>query len=299
MRDRFSAEVLLLVGVLIWSFNFTAMKYSLGHGFNPLAFAALRWTIAGVAYAGITWQRERSFRVTRRDFLLMAGVAVVGVTVNQISNVYALHLAPASTVAIVFGSFPIIVLIIARVAGVERLQLRQVLAAGVSFGGVALVGLGAKGGLGGHLGGVLLTLATAATFAVYSVAAMPIVKRYSLFRMNTVIAVVGAVGLLAVASTHLGDVRWGEIGALSWGGLLYAGICTSVLGNILWFTAVGRVGASHSSLYSNLQPFLGAIFAVLILSESLGTLQIVGGLVVLGGILLVRRARPTVVPPVE
>jgi len=62
----------------------------------------------------------------------------------------------------------------------------------------------------------------------------------------------------------------------------------------MWFTAVERVGAARASLYANLQPFLGALFAVLVLSESLGTLQVVGGIVIAAGILLARRAPPPV-----
>jgi drug/metabolite transporter (DMT)-like permease len=42
-----------------------------------------------------------------------------------------------------------------------------------------------------------------------------------------------------------------------------------VIGNLFWFTAVDRVGGGRSALYANLQPSLGAVFAVLVLSETL------------------------------
>ena len=59
----------------------------------------------------------------------------------------------------------------------------------------------------------------------------------------------------------------------------------------MWFTAIDRVGATRSSLYANLQPFLGAFFALLILSETFGPLQVAGGLVIGAGIVLARRRR--------
>jgi drug/metabolite transporter (DMT)-like permease len=59
-----------------------------------------------------------------------------------------------------------------------------------------------------------------------------------------------------------------------------------VLGNVFWSTAIDRVGAGRSALYANLQPFLGAVFALLVLSERLGTLQLIGGLVIASGIVL-------------
>ena len=57
----------------------------------------------------------------------------------------------------------------------------------------------------------------------------------------------------------------------------------------MWFTAIDRVGAARSSLYANLQPFLGAIWALLILSETMTWLQVVGGVVIAGGIFLATR----------
>ena len=46
-----------------------------------------------------------------------------------------------------------------------------------------------------------------------------------------------------------------------------------------------------------MQPFFGVIFAVLILSESLHGLEIVGGVLIFAGIYLERRLRQPVVSP--
>ena len=73
---------------------------------------------------------------------------------------------------------------------------------------------------------------------------------------------------------------------------VYSLFFSLVFTNIMWFTAIDRVGAARSALYANLQPFLGAFFALVVLSEEMGTLQIAGGLVIGAGILLARRAQP-------
>jgi drug/metabolite transporter (DMT)-like permease len=57
------------------------------------------------------------------------------------------------------------------------------------------------------------------------------------------------------------------------------------------------VGAARASLYVNLQPFLGAFFALAVLSEEMGLVQIVGGIVIAAGILLARQARPPAPSP--
>ena len=79
---------------------------------------------------------------------------------------------------------------------------------------------------------------------------------------------------------------------LAWGAFVYSLFFSLVFTNIMWFTAIDRVGAARSSLYANLQPFLGAFFALVVLSEEMGALQFAGGFVIGAGILLARFARP-------
>ena len=49
------------------------------------------------------------------------------------------------------------------------------------------------------------------------------------------------------------------------------------LTNILWFTAISRVGPSRASLFSNLQPVFGVAFALVLLGEHLSGWELVGG----------------------
>ena len=67
--------------------------------------------------------------------------------------------------------------------------------------------------------------------------------------------------------------------------------------NVLWFTAIRRVGPSRATLFANLQPFLAVLFAVVLLSEGLGALQVAGGVFIGAGI-LIGRIRPTRPDPV-
>jgi len=295
---RAPAEGLLLVTVLLWSFNFTALRYGITHGFAPLAYAPVRWGLAGIALAALARWRRHSLRVGRRDFAVLAAASAVGVFVNQISFVYALRLVSASTVALVFGTLPIFVSLISQLSGMERLRLQHWVATGVSFSGVGLVALWAPGGLSASAGGILLALVTTSTFAIYSVAVVPVMKRNSPLVVNAVSALIGAALLAAASATVLAHESWGEPGALAWGALLYSALISVVLGNLFWFAAIDRVGPGRASLFANLQPFLGALFAVLVLSETLRAGQIAGGCVIALGILLGRRARLTA-PPSE
>jgi drug/metabolite transporter (DMT)-like permease len=293
VRHRVPADAILLALVLIWSFHFAVVKYTLSHGVPPFVYATLRVGIGSMLFAGITYASERSLRVRKGDVWLMCGVLGLCLYVNQAGFAYAVDLTTASTVALLFGTLPICVGLIGWATGIERARLRQWVAAAVSFAGVALVAAGAQGGFSDDLGGVLLGLLVVLTWAAYSVLVTPLLRRYSPFRVSAVVGLAAVVPLVATAAPELADADWEAVTTLAWLGVAYTILLTYVLGNVLWFVAIGRVGANRASLYANLQPFLGAAFAVLTLGETMGAVQIVGGVVIALGILLARVRRPT------
>jgi drug/metabolite transporter (DMT)-like permease len=296
MRRPSAAEVGLLITVVIWSFNFTLTKYVLSHGVKPLAYSSLRFTTAALVFAAITFARERSFRMQRKDFLLLAGAVVIGIWLNQIGFVYSLKFTTASTAALVFGTLPIFTMLFARVSGVEHLSKRFVAATAVSFGGVALVAAGAEGDVAGDPKGIALALLGAATWALYSVAIAPLMRRYSPFRISALGLMMGAALLLPTSAPQLATQDFHVEGRI-WAIFVLAVFGPLVLTNILWFTAIDRVGPSRASLVANLQPFLGAVFALLILGERITALQVLGGLAIAAGIVLARR--PSAFPASE
>ena len=80
--------------------------------------------------------------------------------------------------------------------------------------------------------------------------------------------------------------------------LAFAVVGPLVVANLLWFGGISRVGPSHAAVFANAQPFLAAVFSLLILSEPLGRLQVAGGFLIACAILISRipsRARAEVV----
>ena len=215
---------------------------------------------------------------------------------NQLCFVYALKFTTATTVALLFGTLPIFTALFARGSGVEQLSFRFWLAALLSFAGVALVAIGSGGSLSANLKGDGLAVGGAMTWAGYSVAIAPLMRRYSPFRLSALFLAVVTIPLALAGSRQLADQSF-HFGALVWLGFAFAVLGPLVTTNFLWFTAIDRVGPSRASLFANLQPFLAAIVALLLLSETITTLEVVGGLGILAGIVLASRGAPAPEPP--
>jgi drug/metabolite transporter (DMT)-like permease len=292
---RSTADLMLLTTVGLWALNFTVSKYILDHGFQPLAYSSVRYACAALLFAAITLAWERSLRIGRGQLRLIVFCTIV-LFANQLCFVYALKYTTATTVALLFGTLPIFTALFASGSGVERLNLRFWLAALLSFAGVVLVALGSGGDLSANLKGDLLAVGGAATWAAYSVAISPLMRRYTPFRLSAVLLLAVTVPLTLFGLPQLADQSF-EFSTLVWIGFAFAVLGPLVITNLLWFTAIDSVGPSRASLFANLQPFLAAIVAVILLSEEITAVQVVGGLAIAGGIVLSSRRGAPLGPP--
>lgn len=278
---------MLLTTVLLWALNLSVTKYILTHGLAPLSYATVRYGLAGLVFVAMTLAVERTLRVQGRDARVL-GLAAVILFVNQLCFVFSLDLATASTIGLVLGSTPIFAAILGLVLGTERPTSRFWLAAAISFVGVGLVAIGAGGDVSGELLGIVLGLGMSATWAAYSVTIAPLMHTYSPSRTSAIVIPLAWVGIALVGIPQTTEQDW-DVGGQVWALLVYAILGPLVVTNILWFRSVHRIGANRATLAANLQPFVAAVLAVVLLDEPLDPIQIAGGVLIALGILVVRR----------
>lgn len=290
MRRPTTVELMLLTTVLLWSLNLSVTKYVLTHGLHPLPYATVRYGLAAAIFVALTLAAERTLGVERRHLRLL-GLATIALTANQLSFVLALDRTTASTIGLLLGAIPIFAALLGLALGTEHPTRRFWLAAAVSFVGVGCVAVGSGSEVSGSGVGVLLGLATAATWAAYSVTVVPLMRTYSPYRISALVIPAAWLILLLVGLPETREQRW-DLGWEIWALLVFATIGPLVLTNVLWFRSIHRIGPAKATLAANLQPFVAAVLAVVLLSEPLSALQIAGGVLIGLGILAVRRRPP-------
>ena len=289
-----AVDAMLLGTVLLWALNSTVTRYVLTHGFQPLAYATSRYACATVLFWAYTYWRERSFRIARRDIRYVA-IAAVMIFFNQICFTYSIDKTSAATVTLFLGTTPIFIGIVASVIGLERMGRGFWIATCVSLVGVGFVASG-SGGFSSHLAGDLLAIGTALTWGMYSVAITPLMRRYSPFRVSSLVLLCGWVPI-ALVGLHQTLSQSFAFSTLMWVCFAYAVVGPLFLTNILWFSAIGRVGPSRASLFSNFQPVVGVLFAIVLLGETLTRWEVLGGALILGAVIVERSRQTPVEPP--
>jgi len=281
---------MLLTTVLLWALNLSVTKYILTHGFGPLPYATVRYGLAALIFVSLTFVAERTLRIKRRHLPIVVLAAVV-LWLNQLSFVFALDLTTASTIGLLLGAIPIFTALLGLLLGTERPSQRFWIAAAISAVGVGLVALGAGGEVSASRAGILLGLTTGATWAAYSVMVAPLMRTYSPSRVSAIVIPATWVLLALSGLQQTADQDW-SVGWEVWSLLLFATLGPLVLTNVLWFRSIHRIGPAKATLAANLQPFVAAVLAVILLSEPLSGLQVVGGILIGVGILFVRRRAP-------
>ncbi len=288
MRRPTTVELMLLTTVVLWALVLTVSRYILTHGFEPLAYSTLRYGAAALIFIGLTFALEGSLRLGGRRDLGLVAAAIGLLFLNQIGFVYALDRTSASTVGLVLGATPIFAALTAVALGLERQGARFWTASVVSFAGVALVAAGTGGEVSGDLLGILMAVLTAATWAAYSVLITPLMDRYSPYRVSALVLAATAAALAVAGAGQTADQDL-SLGWEVWALFAFAVLGPLVLTNVLWFRSLHRIGPARATLAVNLQPFVAALFAVVLLSETLTLVQVAGGVLIAAGIGLARR----------
>jgi drug/metabolite transporter (DMT)-like permease len=102
---------------------------------------------------------------------------------------------------------------------------------------------------------------------------------------------------LTAGSALLGELRPGELTAAGWGWLACLALVSTVAAVSLFFAGLQRVGPTTASIISTAEPVVTVLLAFLVFGELLGPVQLVGGALVLGAVLMLasRRPRPAIV----
>ncbi len=293
-----STDLLMLGAIAIWGVNFTIVKLALRE-FNPLVFNALRFGLATVVMLGILWRRgrapgERNLALApRRDWVLIVLLGLCGHTLYQVLFINGLALTTPANSSLLMATAPIWVAIIGLVLGIERIN--RVMWAGIlmSFSGIALLILSGNAvSLGGAtLMGDLLLLGCAILWAAYTTASKPLLGRYSPLRLTAWSMVAGTIPLVLLSIPAVAREDWSQLSLGAWGALAFSALFAVVIGYLIWYTSVQRVGNARTAVYSNLTPVAAIVFAWLVLGDALMPLQLLGAAIVLAGLVVTRRGR--------
>lgn len=293
---------LVVVAVLLFAVNGAVSKVLLVSGLSSLRLTEVRCTgaLAGLllVLAG-TGRGKPSLRA--RELPLLVAFGVGGLVAVQLLYFVAIRRIPIGIALLVQYVAPVLVALWARYVLHEPVRRRIWAALALSLAGLSLI-VEVWSGVALDGIGVTAALGAALAYAVYVLLAEHGVARrdpislsaYGFLFASLFWAIVqpwwsfpaGVVGDRVSLLGNLAGTRLPVWALISW---------MVVLGTIVPFaliaSALRHVSATRASILAMIEPVAGALVAYLWLGESLSAVQLTGGGIVLGGILLAQTAR--------
>jgi drug/metabolite transporter (DMT)-like permease len=278
--------------MVLWAFNFIVVKTAVAV-LPPVGFTFLRFAIASTTLLLLLRWREGSIGLPRRDLVAICGLGALGFGIYQILWTTGLTLMPAGDSALIIASTPVLVAILAVIAGSDVLTRSKLVGGLVSFLGVALViASGAGLSLGESLAGEAITLLAAFCWSVYLAFGAPFLGRHTPLRATTWATVAGTIVLAPVAIVQLASAGLTEVPVDAIGAVLYSGFLAAGVSNVIVQNGVKVIGPTRTSAFQFLVPALAVVFAFLFLAEPIRPGQVLGGLVIVAGVLITRGGIP-------
>lgn len=280
--------------LLLWCFNYTAGKIALRH-MDPFSLASLRTEVAALLMVAIHFARRERSRFRMRDLWTFTYLGFFGVILNQGCFAVGLNYTTSERSVLLVALAPIIILVLARLMGLEALTPAKTIGMVVAFAGVSL--LETETGSIGHtplVVGDMITLLGVAGFSVFSVLGKRLLapgrpESYDSISFNTFTLVAAAILFLPLAVRQGIRLDWQAVGWVGWTALLYMAIFSSVIAYTLFYWILRYMEASRVAAVDYLQPFIVVLLSMVFLGEHPTGHVIAGGLLVLVGVYLVER----------
>jgi len=279
--------IMIVIGVFGISLSSIFVKYSTAPSAVTAAYRLL-WTI--LLMSPVTFGkreiRQELFRVNRRNLLLscLSGIFLAFHFTLWFESLH--HTSVSSSTTIVCTEVIWVSLGYALFLK-GRLRLRAILAIAVTLAGSALIAFADSTAGGAHLYGDMLSLLAAIAVAVYVLLGRVVRETVSTTVYTYIVYTSCAVMLILLCMLQKESLLGHGISGMIVGLLL--AVFSTILGHSIFSWCLKYFSPSFVSASKLCEPVVAAILAGFLFGESPSPLQLIGGVMILGGVLYYSR----------
>lgn len=291
-RRDWTADIALVLVAVMWGVNIPIMKHGVGL-IDRLAFNSIRLTFSALVLGILAWLENKPTSPKAR-WARIVGVVFVTGFVYQLCFVLGVGETRAGNTALILSTTPMWTALLAWLARLERLPRVAWVGLLVTFIGTILVAVdptqldfGSR-----YFAGNMTILLASFLWALGAVLSKPLLEQISPTRMAFLAATVTLpFHYLIAGEKSLEGFHTITSNLTAAGCVAYSGLFSTGLAYAFWNYGVRKVGPSQASIYQNLVPMIALTAGWFVISESVTLIQIPGGILILGGLLIMRRGR--------
>lgn len=285
-RQQLTANVLMLVVILLWGVSFISIKIAVTE-IPPITMALIRFAIASLLLVIILGKVEPETKVNKKDIPLLSLGGILGITLYFFFENSGVKLSTATNASLIVTVIPIIAIILDVLFFHSNLSILKLAGVGIAIAGTYL-SVTANGEMdlsSRHFIGNLFMLGAMLSWALYTLVNKNLQGKYSGLFLTTYQTVIGTVCLAPLSIME--SKQWQVFSLTAFWHVLFLAICCSVICYLLYMYVLKHLDVVITTLYLNLVPVVGVMSGYLVLNESVLPIQIVGGLLTILAIFIV------------
>jgi drug/metabolite transporter (DMT)-like permease len=276
---------LLLALSVIWGLAFVAIRRA-DFELSPVNLTLLRWFLVSASFLILApFIGKPKARFERKDLPRFLLVALSNVAIYHLSLNYAESIVSSSLAGLLISLGPVFVVLLSRLSLKERIGGRLVAALLFALAGAVVLSAGDTISFV-SLTGPIAVVVSALAYAVYAVLSKPLVGKYGAVSIAVWASLAGTAMLtpLLLSGSFVGEVA--SLSGEGWISVLYLALLSTVIGNTIFYTLVGRKAVSSLSIQLYLIPLVSAVGGVLLLGEAVTVYLVAGGAALLVAVAL-------------
>lgn len=288
--DKFSNRIymFLCLAAILWGAQPVVVKAILKE-LSPIMITFYRYIgISAILLIILFVNNGRNALPPVRHFPTLVLMGVTGITLNNVLQFSGLQYSTAINCTLVSATTPALTAVLSAVFLQEQMNAVQWSGIMISFLGVLF--LVAHGSLRVIMNlslnyGDIMFFGSQICWAIYSILGRKVMVEISPMATTAWAGLAGAIitGILALWDKSTIITNLSSAGIVS---MAYVVIGGGVLAMTWWNNGVKEVGPSQASIFINIMPLVGMIFAVIFLGEHLGWREIIGGMWIILGVYL-------------
>ncbi|MBP9994736.1 MAG: DMT family transporter [bacterium] len=285
MNSKVKGVIAGVVAAVCYGTNPLGAKFLYADGINTNTVLAHRFGIAMIILGIIMIVKKMSFKVTKREFGILASLGAL-FAVSSMTLYYSFLHMDAGIASTLLFVYPMMVAIIMTLFFKEKLTWVTVTSILLAFAGIFMLN-GANGEGTLNAIGVILVMVSSLTYAVYIVIInrtqikLPSIKMTFYVLLTCVSCII--IHSFFKPETHLMLLTTPR----QYGFALMLAVVPSIMALVLLTVSIRHIGSTPSAILGALEPLTAVMIGIFVFKETF-TLRLAGGIVlILSGVLLI------------
>jgi len=280
---------MMLVGVIFWSLAFPCIKIGL-HDLSFVNLTIMRFFVVNIVFITIILLQSKRFsKLQKQDVIPIFLLGIIGVMTYHLGLNYGEQFISAGAASLIIATIPILILIFAIIFLKEQISFKKIFGISLALCGVIVISIWGTEDASieiEYIYAALAVLLAAIMGAFYTISGKKLLQRYNGLSLTAYAMLFGSLGLIPFINKSLFD-EVATMSTTSWIVIIFLGVCSTVIGYVIWYVALKMKTASELSVYLYIIPVFSTVFSYFLFDDKITVLYVLGGILVIVGLIIV------------